>query len=58
MIGQNAGNQLTLNDNGNICIAADGVVGDVAVTRIGQAQTSAYIKGIYGATGAILLIIS
>jgi hypothetical protein len=53
-LGYNAGSALVAAESGNIMIGSDGVIGDAATTRIGDAQTSNYQAGIYQASsGAI-----
>jgi len=47
-----AGNQYTSSESNNICIDSPGVTGDDKVIRVGDTQTSAFIKGITGVTVA------
>jgi hypothetical protein len=49
-IGSAAGSAYVGTESTNICIGHAGVALDSAVIRLGQSQTSCYIKGVYGVT--------
>ena len=53
-IGNNAGSALVAGESNNIDIANNGVAGDQGVIRLGtqSTQTSCYVAGVFGVTGA------